>query len=42
MMEFVRFIAEDRSRFLGLLVLLCVVFWGLTSVVSAFRGKGEE
>ena len=30
---------DSRERVIGLVVVMCVFFWGVSHVVEAFRGK---
>lgn len=32
---------DDRDRFVGLVVFMAVLFWGLASIARGFAGKEE-
>jgi len=38
MIEFIRFLAEDKNHFAGFVLVLVVVLWGLERIAGKFSG----
>jgi hypothetical protein len=42
MMDFVRFIAQDREHFAGFVIAVVVVAWALGYVIAVIRGAPAD
>jgi len=41
MVDLVHYFGESRERFIALIALMVIFFWGVSGVVKSFRGGDE-